>query len=170
MTSFSESKNMKKVSLMTLLFFIVTLFVANAEVLHVGKENKYPIGNKDISPQIYLQFLKKYATGERYSYLHFSKYVEPSFMDTKWYRNNISCIKQTIAWFPEENCYCYDYSLILEHKGVSPWHKNIHFIIDAISNQEVQQEFNKWYADWLVENSGSDASLSNVSTISTSSF
>jgi|GEM_PF-6507347 len=81
---------MKKIFLIAFLFFIVATIVGHAEVLHVGTKNKYPIGNKDISAKVYLQFLKEYAVGEKYSYWHFSKYYEPSFMNSMHFSPDIS--------------------------------------------------------------------------------
>lgn len=135
---------MKKVPLILFLFLCLTTLGAQARSYqyHVGTKNKYPIGNKDVPAKVYLLFLKKYAAGQKYSHWHYSKYYEGDFMDTTWTSSNVHCIQQTTFWSSEKNCYCYDYSLI-------PGHDREDHIIDALSSQEVQEEFNGWYEGWL---------------------
>lgn len=141
---------MKKILLITFLLFCISVLGGQRPLVHLGTENEHPIGNKDISAKVYLLFLKEKATGEEYSYLHFSKYCEYSFMDTKRFSCNMSCIKQRTVWSTERKCYYYDYSMILGHEND---------IIDALSSRDTQREFNLWYADWLLPKDPSNDSL-----------
>lgn len=128
---------MKNVLASLIFFLVLTIVTAGASPLHLGTQNRYPlISEKAVSAVTYLQFLKDYATGEKYSSWHWSKYYEPSFMDTKWFASNVSCIKQKIIWSPESGYY-YDYSLI-------PGHGREKYIIEAVSSKKVQEEFNEW--------------------------
>ena len=137
---------MKKIFLISLSSFLLVIAAVSAQQssyhYHAGTENKFPIGNKDVLARVYLLFLKDKATGEDYSYWHFSKYCELSFMNTAWLSCNMSCINRMTVWSPEKKSYYYDYSLI-------PGHKHEDYIIDALSSEEVQQEFNDWYAKWI---------------------
>ena len=155
------------VGLSSLVLFIATVSAQQDSYhYHTGTNNKFPIGNKNVLSTVYLQFLKDKATGEKYSYWHSSKYRELSFMDTTWYSSNTSCIKRMDIWYPEKKSYYYDYVLI-------PGHEHENYIIDALSSQEVQQEFNVWYTEWLTnltkdQDPGND--FSNVSQPPTSSL
>lgn len=134
---------MKKVLSLVFLFLVVATVAVQAASYHyhAGAKNKFPIGNKDVPAKVYLLFLKDKAIGEKYSLWHYSKYYESDFMDTDWWACNIDCIKQTKVSPPKGDAY-YDYSLISGHGREND-------IIDALSSQEVQQEFNDWYAEWM---------------------
>lgn len=136
---------MKKIALISSLFLFVATVVVQAASVHVGMENKYSIGNKDVPAKVYVLFLEAKASSEKVSLWNSSKYYESSFMKTDhgWWSNKDACIERTNKMpIPDSSFYDshYSYSLISGHEDD---------IIDALSSQEVQKEFNEWYADWL---------------------
>lgn len=97
--------------------------------IHVGTQNSYKIGTPEqpvYAPE-YVYFLKQKATHEWYVW--YSSYFDPLFMD----ENKVQSPQSSIIRDTRQTMWVY---------SVVPGHE--YDIIDAVKEQKVQQQFEKW--------------------------